>query len=56
MHVPQLGGIREVIRGVADIYMIGGRIGDTLTSGFAYGKANIQCLIQQCGNTLKVRG
>ena len=52
MHVPQLGGIQEVIHGVADIYMIGGRIGDTLTSGFAYGKANIQCLIQQCGNTL----
>ena len=52
MHVPQLGGIQEVIHGVADIYMIGGRIGDTLTSGFAYGKANIQCLIQQSGNTL----
>ena len=52
MHVPQLGGIQEVVHGVADIYMIGGRIGDTLTSGFAYGKANIQCLIQQCGNTL----
>ena len=52
MHVPQLGGIQEVIRGVADIYMIGGRIGDTLTSGFAYAKANIQCLIQQSGNTL----
>ena len=52
MHVPQLGGIQEVIRGVADIYMIGGRIGDTLISGFAYSKANIQCLIQQSGNTL----
>ena len=52
MHVPQLGGIQEVIRGVADIYMIGGSIGNTMLSGFAYGKANIQCLIQQCGNTL----
>lgn len=53
MHVPQLGGIQEVIRGVADIYMIGGRgIGSTLISGFAYGKANIQTLIQQSGNTL----
>jgi L-alanine-DL-glutamate epimerase-like enolase superfamily enzyme len=52
MHVPQLGGIQEIIHGVADIYMIGGRIGDTLTSGYAYGKANIQCLIQQCGNAL----
>lgn len=52
MHVPQLGGLQEVIRGVADIYMIGGRIGETLISGFAYGKANMQTLIQQSGNTL----
>lgn len=52
MHVPPLGGIQEVIYGVADIYMIGGRIGDTLISGFAYAKANIQTLIQQSGNTL----
>ena len=53
MHVPQLGGIQEIIRGVADIYMIGARgIGSTLISGFAYGKANIQTLIQQSGNTL----
>lgn len=52
MHVPQLGGIQEVIQGVADIYMIGGRIGGTLVSGFAYGCANIQTLIQQSGNTL----
>ena len=52
MHVPQLGGLQEVIHGVADIYMIGGRIGDTLQSGFGYGKANIQCLIQQSGGAL----
>jgi len=52
MHVPQLGGLQEVIRGVADIYMIGGGIGDTLISGFAYGKANMQVIIQQSGNTL----
>ena len=53
MHVPQLGGIQEIIRGVADIYMVGnGGIGNTLISGFAYGKANIQTLIQQSGNTL----
>lgn len=52
MHTPQLGGVQEIIRGVADIYMIGGSIGNTMLSGFAYGKANIQCLIQQCGNTL----
>ena len=52
MHIPQLGGLQEVIRGVADIYMIGGSIGNTLESGFAYGKANVQCLIQQTGSTL----
>jgi len=53
MHVPQLGGIQEVIHGVADIYMIGGGgIGNTLMSGFAYAKANVQALIQQSGNAL----
>src|SRR5690606_3073951 len=39
MHVPALGGIQEVIQGVADIYMIGGAIGRTLISGFAYSRA-----------------
>jgi galactonate dehydratase len=52
MHVPPLGGIQEVMQGVADIYMIGGAIGRTLISGFAYGRANVQTLIQQSGNTL----
>lgn len=53
MHVPQLGGIQEIIQGVADIFMIGsGGIGNTLMSGFAYAKANVQALIQQSGNTL----
>ena len=52
MHVPQLGGIQEVIQGCADIYMIGGEIGTTLMKGFAYGQANIQTLIQQSGGTL----
>ena len=52
MHVPQLGGLQEIIQGCADIYMIGGGIGDVLTKGFAYGKANIQTLIQQSGGTL----
>ena len=52
MHVPQLGGIQEVIAGVADIYMMGGPIGKTIQSGFAYGKANVQALLQQSGGTL----
>ena len=52
MHNPQLGGMQEVLHGTADIYMIGGRIGDTMQKGFAYGQANIQTLLQQSGNTL----
>lgn len=52
MHNPQLGGMHEVIHGCADIYMVGGGIGNVLQSGFAYGKANVQVLIQQSGTTL----
>lgn len=52
MHNPQLGGMQEVLHGTADIYMIGGRIGDTMLKGFAYGQANIQTLLQQSGNAL----
>jgi L-alanine-DL-glutamate epimerase-like enolase superfamily enzyme len=52
MHNAQLGGLQEVIHGVADIYMTGGGIGNTLQSGFAYGRANVQVLIQQSGNAL----
>ena len=52
MHGAPLGGIQEIIRGVADIYMIGGGIGDMLATGFTYGKANIQTLIQLTGGTL----
>lgn len=52
MHNPQLGGMHEVIHGCADIYMVGGGIGNLLQSGFAYGKANVQVLIQQSGTTL----
>ena len=52
MHVPQLGGMPEVIHGCADIYMTGGGIGRVLEEGFAYGKANVQVLIQQSGSGL----
>ncbi len=52
MHVPQLGGVPEVIHGCADIYMTGGGIGRVLEEGFAYGKANVQVLIQQSGSAL----
>ena len=51
MHNPQLGGMSEVIHGCADIYMTGGSIGRVLQEGFAYGRANVQVLIQQSGST-----
>lgn len=49
---PRLGGAHEMLRGMADIYMIGNSIGTTLALGKAYGLANIQCLLQQTGGTL----
>ncbi len=49
---PALGGIQEALLGMADIYMIGGEIGDTLAKGMAYGKLNIQTIMQFCGGTL----
>ena len=53
MHVPQLGGVVEVINGLADAYMVGeSGIGEALAKGFAYGKANIQTIIQLTGGTL----
>jgi len=56
-HVPQLGGLQEVLHGVADIYMIGGSVGYTLARGFAYSKANIQTIMQHgCGTISKALG
>lgn len=52
MHGTPLGGIQEIIYGLSDIYMIGGTIGDTLATGFAFGKANIQVILQFEGGTL----
>ena len=52
MHMPKLGGMQEVIRGCADMYMIGGAIGRTMMAGFAYASANVQTIIQQSGGTL----
>ena len=46
MHGTPLGGVQEMIRGVADIYMIEGGIGDTMATGFACGKANIQTILR----------
>ena len=53
MHVPLLGGLQEIIHGLADAYMVGeGGIGNTLVRGFACGAANIQTIIQLTGGTL----
>ena len=53
MHAPQLGGLQEVIHGLADAYMIGeSGIGDSLARGAAYGLANLQTVIQLTGGTL----
>jgi L-alanine-DL-glutamate epimerase-like enolase superfamily enzyme len=49
---PMLGGLQEVMLGMADIYMIGGDIGNTMALGMAYGKANIQTILQNTGGTL----
>ena len=53
MHVPVLGGLQELIHGLADAYMVGeSGLGDSLIRGFACGKANIQTIIQLTGGTL----
>ncbi len=53
MHVPQLGGGQEIIRGCADAYMIGeGGIGPTPVRGFAAALANVSSVIQLTGGTL----
>ena len=52
MHVPQLGGVQEMMLGVADIYMLGGQIGTALRRGFAWGEGNVPVLLQITGGTL----
>ena len=52
MHGTPLGNVQEIMHGVADIYMIGGSIGDTVATGFACGKANIQTILQFESGTL----
>jgi L-alanine-DL-glutamate epimerase-like enolase superfamily enzyme len=55
MHVPPLGGLQEVIQGMADAYIVAeycGGFGDALVRGLAYGKANLQVIVQLTGGTL----
>jgi len=52
MHGTPLGGIQEVLLGLADAYMVGGSIGDILATGMALGKANVPVILQFEGGTL----
>lgn len=48
----KLTGLQEAAYGMADAYMIGGPIGETLSKGWAYSKMNLQTIMQFCGGTL----
>ena len=52
MHGTPLGGVQELIYGLADMYMIGGSLEDTMAAGWACGRANVQVLLQFEGGTL----
>ena len=52
MHGTPLGGVQELIYGLADMYMIGGTLEDTMAAGWACGRANVQVLLQFEGGTL----
>ena len=50
-----LGGLQEMVQGMADAFIIGeycGGLGDAYARGLAYGKANVQTVIQLTGGTL----
>ena len=55
MHVPMLGGMQEMVQGMADAFIVGeycGGLGDAYARGMAYGKTNVQAIIQLTGGTL----
>lgn len=57
MHRTVLGGLEEAALGMADIYILGDgipecSIGDSLTRGVAFGKTNVQTIMQLTGGTL----
>ncbi len=49
---PALGGHYEMATGMADIYMLGGPIGDIVSRGMAAARANAQVIMQLTGGTL----
>ena len=46
MHGTPLGGMQEYKHGMADAYMIGGSMFDTMSAGFALARANLQVILQ----------
>ena len=49
---PVLGGSYEMANGVADIYMLGGPIGDMMSRGMSAARTNTQVIMQLTGGTL----
>ncbi len=47
-----MGGMQEYKHDMADAYMIGGSMFDTMSAGFALGRANLQVILQQESGTL----
>lgn len=52
MHGTPLGGMQEYRRDIADLYMIGGTMAETMAAGWAFGLANLQVILQHESGTL----
>ena len=52
MHGTAWGGAQELMHSLADIYMIGGTMEDTMAAGWTFGRANVQVILQFEGGTL----
>lgn len=52
MHGTALGGMQEFKHDMADVFMITGSMFDTMSTGFALAKANLQVILQHEAGTL----
>ena len=52
MHGTPMGGMQEYKHDMADAFMIGGSMFDTMSAGFALGRANLQVILQHESGTL----
>lgn len=52
MHGTHLGGMQEYKHDMADVFMIGGTMFDTMSAGFALARANLQVILQHESGTL----